>query len=72
MRPKTEDRQFDLEDPNSGARLTCWLKDDARLKVGVRVTLKETGKRLWRIVHRYSFVVADKDLNRRWNVGGLP
>lgn len=64
------DRQFDLEDGN-GARLTCWLRDDLRLKVGVAVTLKETGARRWRIVHRYQHTVPDADANWHWNVGGI-
>lgn len=67
----SKDRQFDLEDPASGARLTCWLEDDARLRVGVRLTLKQTGTRLWRIVKRYTHVVDDADLKRHWKVGGL-
>jgi hypothetical protein len=66
------DRQFDLEEPATGSRLTCWLKDDPRLKVGIRVTLKETGAaRYWRIVKRYTHVVEDHEINRHWRVGGL-
>jgi hypothetical protein len=66
-----KDRQFDLEDPQTGARLTCWLADDVRLRAGARVTLKETGARLWRITKRYTQVVDDANLNRHWRVGGL-
>lgn len=65
-----KDRQFDLED-TKGARLTCWLRDDPRLKVGTIVTLRETLNRRWRIVNRYSTVVEDADINRHWRVGGL-
>ena len=63
-------RQFDLED-NQGARLTCWLADDKRLKPGVSVTLRETGERRWVILKRYEMVVEDSAINRRWRVGGL-
>jgi hypothetical protein len=63
-------RQFDLED-NQGARLTCWLADDKRLKPGVWVTLRETGKRQWLILKQYDTVVENADINRRWRVGGL-
>jgi hypothetical protein len=65
------DRQFRLEEPQTGSVLTCWLKDDPRLKVGVRVTLKETGKRLWRIAWRSEHTVEDANINRHWRVGGL-
>jgi len=62
-------RQFDLED-KQGARLTCWLADDKRLKAGVSVTLRETGERRWVILKRYD-MVEDTGINRRWRVGGL-
>ncbi|HET9253867.1 MAG TPA: hypothetical protein VFO16_01535 [Pseudonocardiaceae bacterium] len=65
------DRQFELEDPQAGARLVCWLRDDRRLTVGRRITLKETGSRVWIIAKRYITVVEDADLNRKWHVGGL-
>lgn len=65
------DRQFELFDPNTGSTLVCWLKDDNRLVIGARVTLKETGKRLWRITNRYTHTVEDASLNRHWRVGGL-
>lgn len=67
---KDLDRQFDLED-GDGAFLTCWLRDDPRLKVGVVVTLKETGTRKWRIKHRSEFATPDAGINRHWRVGGL-
>ena len=63
-------RQFDLED-DQGARLTWWLAEDKRLKPGVSVTLRETGKRQWLILKRYDTVVENADINRRWRVGGL-
>lgn len=65
-----KDRQFDLED-GKGARLTCWLRDDKRLQVGVVVTLRETLNRRWRIMARHNTVVEDAKLNRHWRVGGL-
>ena len=66
------DRQFDLEESDTGSRLTCWLADDSRLTPGVRVTLKETGpKRIWRITKRYRTIVDDAEINRHWRVGGL-
>jgi hypothetical protein len=65
------DRQFELEEPQTGSRLVCWLKDDPRLRPGGRVTLKETGKRLWRITMRYRHVVEDAKIERHWRVGGL-
>lgn len=70
MAKKDLDRQFELEDGN-GAFLVCWLKDDSRLKVGVRLTLKETGARLWRITHRSAYATPDAGINRNWKVGGL-
>lgn len=66
----SKDRQFEMEDGN-GAHLVCWLQDDRRLRVGIRVTLQETGKRRWRILWRSKHVVDDADLNRHWHVGGL-
>ena len=65
------DRQFELEDPQGGAQLVCWLKDSARLTVGVRVTLKETADLPWRITRRSDVTVNDTQLNRHWHVRGL-
>lgn len=62
------DRQFDLEDLK-GAHLTCWLRDEPRLKVGVLITLKETGDRTWMIRARHRVTVDDAKLQRHWRVG---
>lgn len=52
------------------SELTCWLEDDPRLKVGVSVTLKQTGSRVWRIVTRGQ-VILDHRSPLDWKVGGL-
>ena len=63
------DRQFELEDPQGGAKLVCWLKDSAILTVGVRVTLKETADLPWRVTRRYQ-VTVNTQLNRHWHLRG--
>jgi len=64
-------RQFELQ---AGATyLVCWLDDDARLKEGARLTVKETDERVWTVRKRYRVT---RDVNaitegRKWRVGGL-
>jgi hypothetical protein len=72
-------RQFDLREfpatsmEDGGARLVVWLDDERGLKVGTRVTLKETGDMQWLVYERYSTLRNHDQLleGRRWKVGGL-
>ncbi len=65
-------RQYELRGP-SGASLVCWLKNDPRLKVGVALTLKETGDLIWVVSVRYHELRSadDAEFRRGWKVGGL-
>lgn len=65
-------RQYELCDAG-GSILVCWLEEDKRLKVGVRLTLKGTGNRQWMVSQRYKTTRTGEDMafNRRWKVGGL-
>lgn len=49
--------------------MTCWLNDD-RLKVGMKVTLKERPDILWQVKAVYEPVVESK-VEQRWAVGGI-
>ncbi len=64
-------RQFWLRDGETFA--VVWLEDDARLKIGARLTCKETGDRLWTVTQRYTPHVPFHQVldNRHWKVGGL-
>lgn len=63
-------RQVSLRDGDS--RTVTWLPDDKRLRVGTRVTLKdsEDPSRLWTITGR-SEPKDSSQIHRDWRVGGL-
>lgn len=66
-------RQFDLKsltNDHDDHRLTCWLRDDPRLRVGVLITLRDDGHRVWEIVRRSQVQLATPP-DTRWKVGGL-
>lgn len=65
-------RQFELSD-GCGATLVCWLEDRKTLRKNVRLTLKETGDRVWRIEQRFQTTrsVSNEIFSRGWKVGGL-
>lgn len=65
-------RQFDLQSGN--AFMTCWLKcdgtDGAKLREGVRLTLKHDPERTWSVVAMRSQIQREPP-NRFWKIGGL-
>jgi hypothetical protein len=67
-------RQFDLRhltDDHEDYRLTCWLRDDARLRPGALVTLREDDEqRHWEVVRRGLHALPDAP-RQPWRVGGL-
>lgn len=67
-------RQFELTTGTTRPhQMVCWLPEDSRLRVGTRLTVKETGARMWTVSARYQTVEWLERLvaGRRWAVGGL-
>ena len=64
-------RQFKLQ--SGTTTTTCWLEDSKKLRVGVRVTLKDSDdpKRWWVVVERGENLREASKLNPQWNVGGV-
>ena len=72
MTENTELRQYELHDADSESRLVCWLENDSRLRVGVRVTLKGLdGNWIVRRVYKTLRTASDVFATRHWKVGGL-
>ena len=59
-------RQYKLVADNS--TLVCWL-DDASLKIGTQVTLKELPDTKWTVDAAYSAI--NYSPRKTWHVGGL-
>lgn len=60
-------RQYDLR--HNDDRLTCWLEEDPRVRVGVLLTLKGDDRH-WEVV-RASSTRLPNPPDTRWRVGGL-
>lgn len=60
-------KQYKLYDPQTQSTMLCWLDADAKLKVGIRVTLKDIPDTQWLVVTAYDLVVDDKYFHRKWN-----
>lgn len=64
-------RQYELWNLEGRSMLVCWLKDDESLKVGTRLTLKETNGVVWKVLRRYLDVREHTSIPYAWRVGGL-
>jgi hypothetical protein len=64
-------RQFRLRD--GVTHTVTWLPDNKRLRLGARVTLKDSAepKRLWEVTGRSPTVKDASKIHRDWRVGGL-
>lgn len=61
-------RQYDLRSDDDF--MTCWLEDDARIRVGSLVALKGNEGKWWEIKRVYRTALSSPP-ERRWKVGGL-
>ena len=65
-------KQYELRD-EAGSILVCWLPYDARVKIGVRVTLKGLPNRRWIVNTIYTLTqsISELEFRRSWKVGGI-
>lgn len=64
--------QYRLREVGGSAEVFCWLPIEARIGIGTRLTLKETGEREWLVKDIYREVKVERaGLRKPWKVGGL-